>query len=329
MPAQLLINVITATVPAGAVNYPVAHGLKSNGKAVPPTLILPAAQSAVSVASVDATNVYLNNPSGAPVAVTMRVERGLSMEVDADTLPTFFMSTGDGSGGVSGVAVTAPVTNSGTATAPNIGVSVGATTGTVCAGDDVRLSNERVPVNGSVTDAKVALANKDGLAAVPSMRTLGTAAQQACAGNDTRLKYSQLVNATFANTTGNFGTSTIVDISPVGGPYSVVVAPFKLEMGLLNVDGYIDNATASAVPIRVMLGYGAPGALYQLAHTRLWVPANSRLAIPPVVRLGASFLGYSITDVRLTLYAEIPFPNANITYSITGGTSLLRIISQG
>jgi len=39
----------------------------------------------------------------------------------------------------------------------------------------------------AVTDAKVAAANKDGLAAVASMRTLGSGALQACAGNDPRL----------------------------------------------------------------------------------------------------------------------------------------------
>lgn len=38
-----------------------------------------------------------------------------------------------------------------------------------------------------VTDAKVAAANKDGAAATPSMRTLGTGALQATAGNDARL----------------------------------------------------------------------------------------------------------------------------------------------
>jgi hypothetical protein len=38
-----------------------------------------------------------------------------------------------------------------------------------------------------VTDAKVAAANKDGIAATPSMRTLGTGAQQACGGADARL----------------------------------------------------------------------------------------------------------------------------------------------
>lgn len=39
----------------------------------------------------------------------------------------------------------------------------------------------------AVTDAKVAAANKDGLVSTPSMRTIGTAAAQACAGNDARL----------------------------------------------------------------------------------------------------------------------------------------------
>jgi hypothetical protein len=41
--------------------------------------------------------------------------------------------------------------------------------------------------DGSLTDADVATANKDGTTATPSMRTLGTGAAQACAGNDSRL----------------------------------------------------------------------------------------------------------------------------------------------
>ncbi len=46
----------------------------------------------------------------------------------------------------------------------------------------------------AVTDAKVAAANKDGLAATPSMRTLGTGAAQAAAGNDARLSDSRAPN---------------------------------------------------------------------------------------------------------------------------------------
>jgi hypothetical protein len=43
----------------------------------------------------------------------------------------------------------------------------------------------------AVTAAKVAAANKDGTAATPSMRTLGTSSVQACAGNDSRLSDSR------------------------------------------------------------------------------------------------------------------------------------------
>ena len=80
---------------------------------------------------------------------------------------------------------------------------IGTAAGTAAAGNDARLSDQRVPTDNSVTggtagagvkiaaatitDVNVAAANKDGVAATPSLRTLGTAATQATAGNDARL----------------------------------------------------------------------------------------------------------------------------------------------
>jgi len=84
---------------------------------------------------------------------------------------------------------------------------VGTTSGTVAAGDDSRLSDTRTPTdnsvstakiqnlavtagkiaNGTITDTQVASANKDGTTSTPSLRTLGTGAQQAAPGNDSRL----------------------------------------------------------------------------------------------------------------------------------------------
>lgn len=50
-------------------------------------------------------------------------------------------------------------------------------------------------LDGTITDADVAAANKDGAAGTASMRTLGTAATQASAGNDSRLSDSRTPTA--------------------------------------------------------------------------------------------------------------------------------------
>ncbi len=76
--------------------------------------------------------------------------------------------------------------------------------------DDTRLSDNRTPLDasvtggpagagvkiaaGTITDANVSASNKDGVAATPSLRTLGAGAQQALAGN-TRLDQITLATA--------------------------------------------------------------------------------------------------------------------------------------
>jgi hypothetical protein len=51
----------------------------------------------------------------------------------------------------------------------------------------------------TLTDAEIAAANKDGAAAILSLRTLGAGAQQACAGNDARLSDARAPTAHAAN----------------------------------------------------------------------------------------------------------------------------------
>jgi len=61
-----------------------------------------------------------------------------------------------------------------------------ASTGGV-ADDDPRLSDQRVPTDGSVTLAKTAAALQSPAAGTHGLRVLGTTATSACAGNDSRL----------------------------------------------------------------------------------------------------------------------------------------------
>ena len=66
---------------------------------------------------------------------------------------------------------------------------------------------------GVVTDTEVAAANKDGASGTASMRTLGTGAAQACAGNDARLSDARVAHALKS-------TSTEIDVSSATAPTS-------------------------------------------------------------------------------------------------------------
>jgi hypothetical protein len=137
--------------------------------------------------------------------------------------------------------------------------------------------------NGSITDADIATANKDGTAATPSLRTLGTGAQQAAAGNDSRLSdartptgvaggdlsgsypnprieegsvepldFARNIPATkvLSTSSESIADNTFTALSPVGEAYDVT-----------NAHDQLTNPSRLTVPV---------GGIYRVAITVLW-----------------------------------------------------------
>jgi len=124
-----------------------------------------------------------------------------------------------------------------------------------------------------ITDAKVAAANKDGAAGVAGMRTLGTGATQATAGNDSRLSDSRAPNgAASGDLVGTYPGPTLALTGVAAAAYG---SSSKTLTVTVDTKGRI-TAIAENTPLAVP-GYGYVG---KLASANMNTTADQAIPIP-------------------------------------------------
>jgi hypothetical protein len=103
----------------------------------------------------------------------------------------------------------------------------------------------------TITDAQVAAANKDGASGTASMRTLGTGAAQACAGNDSRLSDSRAPSGAASGDLG--GTYPSPTVTQARG-LRETAGPTTLVLGAIADGQYLARSGAAVVGVAAPSG---------------------------------------------------------------------------
>jgi hypothetical protein len=181
---------------------------------------------------------------------------------------------------------------------------------------------------GVVTDAKVAAANKDGIAGTASMRTLGTGAQQAAAGNDARLSDAR---------------TPLAHVHAAADITSGTMATARLGSGTANSTTFLRGDQTWAAPVA-----SAPATLPKIRlpptfnHANLTATKTCTSNTSFAVYLGRADAAYTSVVVRLRVttaagtitWAEVaiatgtPSPGGNAALTRRGFTDTAAIVNS-
>lgn len=181
--------------------------------------------------------------------------------------------------------------------------------------------------NGTITDTQVATGNKDGTAATPSMRTIGTGALQACAGNDSRLSDTRtpIAHAVNASTYG-YGDGTLAGHLRVGTGLGVSAGTVSLGSHAVNASTYGYGDATNAGHVRIGSGLSvATGTVSLAEHGHAYHTNRTRRINLDI----SSKTGFTSFILNGQTYYGIPYPNGTTTYYVFTITKPADYVSNG
>ena len=175
---------------------------------------------------------------------------------------------------------------------------------------------------GQLTDAYVASANKDGTAGTPSLRTLGTGAQQAAAGDHTHSGVYQPLDGTL---------TALAGVTTSANSLLLATGADTFSAGQLT-DAYVASAnkdgTASTPSLRT-LGTGAQqAAAGNHTHSGVYEPAFSTLGVNKGGTGATTLTGYVYGNGTGAMTASTTIPGSAISGNIAGNaTNITGIVA--
>ncbi|KYG67637.1 hypothetical protein AZI85_16690 [Bdellovibrio bacteriovorus] len=239
-----------------------------------------------------------------------------------------------GAGMVSDVNVTAPLTKSGTASIPVIGISVGTTAGTVAAGNDARLNDARIPTGSAGGDLSGIYPNPS----VAKIQNVAVSSVAPTSGHFLKFDGAQWLSSAIAMsdvanlnmTLGNYLTTSAFNTA-VGSancaahqtPYwNSVSGSFQCQSINVSVAGDV-SGTIGAVVVNKIKGVTVDttgltsGQVLKYDGTK-WAPASDSNAGGTVTNIAT---GTGLSGGPITSTGTISLANTSVTAGAYGSTT--------